>query len=121
MTEEYQGKFRTKDFKIVTCSCYFFDWKKIKETEDESWKFDDIEKGRKCFRKVFFSKSTLVHCCHDCFEKAVMLNPFVLNDDAESGFCILKRFLNAIGSIDEICNACLFFFVNKYENEFNVV
>ena len=36
MTEEYHGKIRTKDFKIITCSCYFSDWKKIKETEDES-------------------------------------------------------------------------------------
>ena len=121
MTEEYQGKIRTKDFKIVPCSCYFFDWKKIKETEDESWKFDDVEKGRNCFRKLFFSKRTLFHCCHGCFEKAVMLNPFVLNDDDEVGFCIVKRFLNAIGSVDEICNSCLIFFANKYENKFNVV
>ena len=49
MTDEYQGKIRTKSFKIITCSCYFFDWKKIKEEEDESWKFDDIEKGKKMF------------------------------------------------------------------------
>ena len=56
MTEEYQGKIRIKDFTIITCLCYFSDWKKIKETEDESWVFDDIEKGKKSFRKLYFSK-----------------------------------------------------------------
>ena len=120
MTDEYQGKIRTKSFKIITCSCYFFDWKKIKEEEDESWKSDDIEKGKKCFRKVFMSKWIQFHCCHACFEKAVILNPFVLDEDAQSGFCIVKKFLNAL-SIDEICNACLLFFMSNYENEFNVV
>ena len=65
MTEEYHGKIRTKDFKINTCSCYFSDWKKIKETEDESWVFDDIEKRKKSFRKFYFSKKTLVHVVMD--------------------------------------------------------
>ena len=121
MTEEYQGKIRTKNFTIITCLCYFSDWKKIKETEDESWVFDDIEKGKKSFRKLYFSKKIMVNCCYSCFEKAVMLNPFVLDEDAKAGFCIVRKFLNAIESCNEICNACIFFFVNEYKNEFNVV
>ena len=121
MTEEYQGKIRAKDFTIITCLCYFSDWKKIKETEDESSVFDDIEKGKKSFRKLYFSKKIMVHTCHSCFEKAVMFNTFVLDEDAKAGFCIVRKFLNAIGSCNEICKACIFFFVNEYKNEFNVV
>ena len=63
----------------------------------------------------------MVYTCHSCFEKAIMLNPFVLDEDAKAGFCIVRKFLNAIGSCNEICNACIFFFVNEYKNEFNVV
>ena len=48
MTEEYHGKIRTKDFKIITCSCYFSDWKKIKETEDESFESMDVLKNLLC-------------------------------------------------------------------------
>ena len=55
----------------------------------------------------------MVNCCYSCFEKAVMLNPFVLDEDAKAGFCIIRKFLNAIRSCDEICNSCIFFFVNE--------
>ena len=63
----------------------------------------------------------MVNCCYSCFKKAVMLNPFVLDEDAKAGFCIVRKFLNAIQSCDEICNPCIFFFVNEYKNEFNFV
>ena len=109
-------KIKTKDFVIVTCSCYVYDWKKIKENDDDSWKFDEIGKGKKCLRKCFLQCKTLFHCCYGCFEKAVMLNPFTL-DDEQRGFCIVKRFLNAIANFDEICNACLHYFVKNYSKK----
>ena len=115
-------KIRTNDFNFITCSCYYSDWKNIKETEDESWKFDEIEKGKKSFRKLYYAKKVIVHCCYSCFEKAIMMNPFIINDDnAKAGFCIIKKFLNAFDSCKEICNTCIYFFVNEFKDEFNFV
>ena len=119
--DQYHGKIRTKEFKIVTCSCYFSNWKKIKETEDESWKFDEIEKEKnKCLRKVFIKHMILFHCCCNCLEKIIIENPFVIENDSPAGHCIMKRFLNAIGSIDDICNSCLCYFVLNFESKFNI-
>ena len=53
--------FVTSDFQIVTCECFCYDWKEIKESKDESWKFDDIEKGKKTFRKFFGNEKTIFH------------------------------------------------------------
>ena len=115
-------KIRTNDFNFITCSCYYSDWKNIKETEDKSWKFDEIEKGKKSFRKLYYAKKVIVHCCYSCFEKAIMMNPFIINDDnAKAGFCIIKNFLNAFDSCKEICNTCIYFFVNEFKDEFNFV
>ena len=120
MSYEYPMKLRTNDLDFVTCSCYYYDWKKIKETEDESWKFDEIEKGKKSFRKLYYTKKIIVHCCHSCFEKSIMMNPFILDEErALAGYCIKRKFLNAINSCNEICNACILFFVNEFKNEFN--
>ena len=121
MSYECPTKVRTNDFNFITCSCYYSDWKKIKDSEDESWKFDEIEKGKKLFRKLYYSKKIIVHCCYSCFEKAIMMNPFILDEErAPAGYCIMRKYLNAINSCDEICNACFFgFFVNEFKNEFN--
>ena len=122
MSYECPVKIRTNDFNFITCSCYYSDWKNIKETEDESWKFDEIEKGKKSFRKLYYAKKVIVHCCYSCFEKAIMMNPFIINDDnAKAGFCIIKNFLNAFDSCKEICNTCIYFFVNEFKDEFNFV
>ena len=120
MSYECPVKIRTNDFNFITYSCYYSDWKNIKETEDESWKFDEIEKGKKSFRKLYYAKKVIVHCCYSCFEKAIMMNPFIINDDnAKAGFCIIKNFLNAFDSCKEICNTCIYFFVNEFKDEFN--
>ena len=110
MSYECPTKVRTNDFNFITCSCYYSDWKKIKDSEDESWKFDEIEKGKKSFRKLYYSKKIIVHCCYSCFEKAIMMNPFILDEErAPAGYYIIRKYLNAINSCDEICNACIFF------------
>ena len=115
-------KLKTKDFNFITCHCNYSDWKKILDTVDESWKFDEIEKGKKSLRKLFYQKNSIVHCCYSCFEKSIMINPFVIEDkNATVGFCIIRKFLNAIDSIEEICVACIWFFVNKFEDEFHFV
>lgn len=120
--DQSDGKIRTREFKIITCSCYVSDWKKIRETEDENWKFDEIEKEKKkSFRKVFANKMILLHSCCNCFEKIIMENPFIIEANDLAGHCIMKRFLCAIGSVDDICNGCLSFFISKFENKFNIV
>ena len=51
-----------------------------------------------------------------------MMNPFIVDEErAPAGSCIIRKYLNAINSCDEICNACIFFiFVNEFnKNEFN--
>ena len=112
-------RLKRNQFTIVTCSCYYSNWKEIKETNDESWKFDEIEKGKKFFRKLFHKKMTIVNCCYSCFDKAIIMNPFILSAGAPSGYCIMKRFLNASSSCDEICNSCVMFFVNEFKDEFH--
>ena len=103
-------KLKTNDFNFITCLCYYSDWKRIKNTEDESWRFDEIEKGKKSLRKLFYQKNVVLHCCCSCFEKAIMMNPLVIEDEnAKAGYCIIRKFLNAINSLDEICPACIFF------------
>ena len=109
---------KTNHFNITTCSCYYSKWKEIKDTDDESWKFDEIENGKKSFRKLFHKKMTIVHCCYSCFEKAIMMNPFILDENAPVGYCIMKRFLNGVHSCDEICNSCVLFFTNTFKHEF---
>lgn len=102
---------KTKQFKIITCECYYSKWKEIKDIDDESWKFDEIEEGKKSFRKLFHKKMAIAHFCESCFEKAIMMNPFILDEErAPAGYCIIRKYLNAINSCDEICNACIFFF-----------
>ena len=54
--DQSDGKIRTREFKIITCSCYVSDWKKIRETEDENWKFDEIEKEKKNLLEKFSQK-----------------------------------------------------------------
>ena len=108
----------TNQFKIITCNCFYSIWKEIKDTNDESWQFDKIENGKKSFRKIFYKIMTIVHCCHSCFEKSIMLNPFILKDGSPSGYCIMKRFLNGINSCDEICNSCIIFFIEEFPSEF---
>ena len=45
------------------------------------------------------------------------MNPFILDDNAMSGHCIMMRFLNAT-TCDKICNSCVWFFVNEFKHEF---
>ena len=46
-------KLKTSDFIIQTCSCYYLIWKGIRDKNDETWNFDDIESGKQSFRKLF--------------------------------------------------------------------
>ena len=40
-------KFKTSDFIIQTCSCHYSIWKIIRDKNDQTWKFDEIESGKK--------------------------------------------------------------------------
>ena len=39
-------KLKTNDFNFITCSCYYSDRKRIKNTEDESWNLMKLKKGK---------------------------------------------------------------------------
>lgn len=109
----------TKEIKIVCCSCYFNNWKEIKKNENDDWKFDEFEIG-KSFRKFFFIQKELFHCCYNCFTEYILSNPFTLNEK-KSGMCIIKKFIGEYETLDEICESCLLYFIEKYEHVFNIV
>lgn len=111
--------FKTSDFNIATCSCYYSNWKEIKDINDESWKFDEIENGKKSIRKLFHKKMTIFHCCWSCFDKSIMMNPFILDENSPAGHCIMRKFMSVGSTNDEVCNACIWFFVENFKKEFN--
>ena len=109
-------RLKTKDFKIVTCSCYYSNWKGTKDSDDETWKFDEIELGKPSFRKLFHQKITIFHYCYSCFEKCVMMNPLVLSSDALSGFCLVAKNRDQ-NKCEEICSTCIWFFISRFKND----
>ena len=96
--------FKTSDFKIFTCECFCHQWKKIRETNDESWKFDEIENGKQTFRKLFADKKIIFHCCYSCMEKSI---------ENYDNICYRRG-----GKIGDICNGCIRFLILKNENDF---
>lgn len=109
--------FKTTDFDIVTCSCYNFIWMKIRRTKDECWKFDEIEEGRKSIKKLFHHKTTLFHCCESCLEKSIIMNPFTLSEKSQVGQCFMAKIRSLIKT-DDICNSCLWYFIENFKKEF---
>ena len=105
-------KLKTSDFIIQTCSCYYSIWKKIRDKNDETWNFDDIECGKVSFRKLFHQKMTIFHCCYSCFEKVVVMNEIILKSDADFGHCLKFR-----RKCPEICNGCIWLFIELFKNE----
>ena len=109
-------RIKTSDFEIATCSSYCSKWKEIKDTNDESWKFDEIESGKESFRKLFHQKMTIFHYCYSCFEKSVMMNPFVLSSDAPAGHCLMAKYGNR-NMCSDICPTCIWFFISQFKDE----
>ena len=108
--------FKTEDFTIITCNCYSYQWSQIKYAKDESWKFDEIEKGKESFRKFFYEKKSIFHCCEDCLEKSIKTNPFTVNSTKPVGYCLLLIARGKI-QISQVCDACIWFFVEKFNRE----
>ena len=109
-------KLKTSDFIIQTCSCYYSIWKRIRDKDDETWKFDDIESGKQSFRKLFHQKMTIFHCCYSCFEKVIMMNSILIKSDASVGYCLLSKSVN-MANCSQICNACVWYFIELFKNE----
>ena len=109
--------FKTTDFKLVTCECHYYEWQKIRKTNDESWKFDEIENGRESLRKMFHQKMTIFHCCISCLDKSIILNQFILSKDSDVGHCFLAR-KRGLTETKDTCNACLWFFIENFKKEF---
>ena len=109
-------KLKTSDFIIQTCSCYYSIWKRIRDKDDETWKFDDIESGKQSFRKLFHQKMTIFHCCYSCFEKFIMMNSILIKSDASIGHCLLSKSVN-MANCSQICNACVWYFIELFKNE----
>ena len=109
-------KLKTSDFIIQTCSCYYSIWKRIRDKDDETWKFDDIESGKQSFRKLFHQKMTIFHCCYSCFEKVIMMNSILIKSDASVGHCLLSKSVN-MANCSQICNARVWLFIELFKNE----
>ena len=109
--------FKTSDFKLVTCDCHYYEWQKIRKTNDDSWKFDDIENGRESLRKMFHHKMIIFHCCISCLDKAIMMNSLNIGKDSDAGYCFLARKRSLIETKD-ICNACMNYFIENFRKEF---
>lgn len=109
--------FKTTDFNVVTCDCYYFNWRKIKRTADELWKFEEIENGKESIRKLFYQKMTIFHCCKSCFDKSLIMNPFTISENSCVGHCIMFK-TRGIRLENDICNACIWFFIENFKKEF---
>ena len=105
--------FKTSDFKIFTCECFCYQWKKIKETNDELWKFDEIEDGKQTFRKLFAGYKIIFHCCYSCMHKSILTNDLSVSNNT-----CLYTIKNDGGKIDRICNGCMKFFIQTNEHDF---
>lgn len=106
--------FKTIDFEIVTCGCFSESWKKIKETGNELWKFDEIENGKKTFRKMFGNERVIFHCCYSCMEKIIFVNETIVTDNRYCIFAVKHDGAN----ITKICSGCIWFFIQKNKNDF---
>ena len=109
-------KLKTSDFTILTCECYYSNWKEIRKSNNENWKFDKIESGKKSFRKLFHQKMTIFHCCHSCFEKIVIMNPIVMNSNNAYGNCLKAKFVN-MQDCSVICDGCVLFFIMLFKDK----
>ena len=109
--------FKTSDFTIMTCSCFCYEWKKIRESGTDSWKFDEIENGKQTFRKMFHQKSTIFHCCYSCMEKFIVINDFTISSNDSHGHCVFFIRHGEL-KLEKICNGCLWFFIDKFRNDF---
>ena len=106
--------FKTTDFEIVTCDCFRYEWKKIKETNDESWKFDEIENGKQTFRKMFSDAKIIFHCCYSCMEKSIFENPAPISDTRYCSYDIKHDG----GKLANICNGCIFLLIKTNRHDF---
>ena len=106
--------FKTSDFEIVTCKCFCNEWRKIKETHDDSWKFDEIENGKRTFRKMFGDERIIFHCCYSCMEKSILSNVAPVSDSRYCSYAIKHDG----GKLADICNGCIFLLINRNKHDF---
>ena len=107
--------FKTSDFEIVTCDCFGYEWKKIKETNDESWQFDEIENGKqKTFRKMFADKKIIFHSCYSCMEKSIFMNSIPVRDGR---YCLFGIKQDGV-KLTDICNGCIYLLITVNKHNF---
>ena len=109
--------FKTVDFKIVTCDCFYYNWRKIRQSQDETWNFNDIEGGKETLRKMFHQHMTIFHCCNSCLHKAIIMSEVFISPDSLEGHCILAIKAGRI-QLQKICNTCVWFFIEKFKEVF---
>lgn len=114
-----KNKCITNTVTIVCFKCFYQNWKEIRELQNDNWKFDEIENGKKCFRKLFFFLNKLFHCCHECFQAKISISSFQLGDEWK-GYCIARKLLNEI-TVSQICEACILYFINVYSKNFKML
>lgn len=115
-----KNKCITNTVTIVCCECFYQNWKEIRELQNDNCKFDEIENGKKCFRKLFFFLNKLFHCCHECFQAKISISSFQLGDEWK-GYCISRKLLNEITDVSQTCEACILYFINVYSKNFKIL
>ena len=109
--------FKTSDFKIFTCDCFSDDLKEITKTKNESWKFTEIEKGKKCFRIMFGEQKIILSCCHDCFLKKIFATDVYVHND--KGNCTFSTRYDGY-EVEKICHGCVYHFISNNTNLFSI-
>ena len=109
--------FKTVDFKIVTCDCFYYNWRKIRQNQDETWNFNDIEGGKETLRKMFHEHMTIFHCCNSCLHKAIIMNQISIPPNSVKGYCILSIKAGRT-PIEKICNVCTWLLIEKFKEAF---
>ena len=112
---------------IKCCRCYEFYWKKIKSSQSNDCKFDELIEKNKSICKFFICENVLFHFCFPCLKevlikkKIVVVNDFVwflIKDISKShaadGSCIADV-LNEKKDIESICFGCVNFMLLRLD------
>ena len=113
------------DISVKTCKCYVDYWKSIRESKGSNMVQHDssIEKV-KTFRKYFSENKLLLYYCIECFQR-VLVNVSLSDVISEMQFRLrggcVGYFLINERLCDEICDTCVMFIVERFNNDFVIV
>ena len=124
-TEKKEFVLPFNDISVKCCKCYVNYWKSIRELKGSNTVQHDssIEKV-KTFRKYFPEDKLLLYFCIECFQKVLVTIPLydIISEMQHRlrGGCVGYFMINE-RLCDEICDSCIMFIVEKFNNDFVTV